>query len=198
MKNHDAVIRKNYGVTLATLVRRILKAFDAATPSDLEAGASWYPEAGQLAADLALQSGRSKECCAAVISHLSPRVKWVRNVLGAHVLLVEGDVLPGLMSREVGRAMDAITFDKRRLQVDEEAFGPKTLRFYRNILGSHEDVTIDVWALRVAGVDEDKDLGSAGRYEALQHAYRLAARRRSVEPSTMQATCWVVIRGGHN
>lgn len=198
MRNHDNALRKSYGITLETTVRRILRAFDKATPADIEAGASWYPEAGQLAADLAIQSGRSKECCAAVISHLSPQLKWVRNVLAAHTLLVDKEVLPGVLSRSVDKAQHAILRDQTGIAVDEDDFGPKTLHFYRNILGDYETVTIDVWALRVIGLDDDKNLKKGGRYAALEHAYRLASGRRSVEPSTMQATCWIVCRGGRD
>lgn len=195
MKKHDAVLRKTYGISFETLVRRIVKTFDRATPADLEAGASWYPEAGELAADLALQSGRSKQCCAAVISHLSPRVKWVKNVLGAHILLVEKEYMPGLMSRSIEKAQAAIDRDVNHGLVDETTFGNKTARFYCNILGDFSLVTIDVWALRACGLD-DQFIERAGVYNAIEYAYQLAARRRSVEPATMQATCWVVARGG--
>lgn len=197
MNKHDTTFRKSYGITLETVVQRALRTFDKATPADLEYGASWYPEAGQQAADLAIASHRSKECCAAVISHLSPQLKWVRNVLAAHALLVDKEVIPGVLSRSVEKAQAAILRDEAGDPVDESTFGVKTLRFYRNIMGSHDDVTIDVWALRTVGLDDDKDLSAAGRYGALEHAYRLAARRRSVEPDTFQATAWVVTRGGH-
>lgn len=199
MQNHDNTLRKHYGMTLETTVRRIVRVFDKATPADIEAGASWYPEAGRLAAEFAAQSGRSIECCAAVISHLSPRNQWVRNVLGAHMLLVDKETTAPGLTTGTEKALDAINRDTLGEPVDESAFGPKTLRFYWNIMGDHEAVTVDVWALRVAGVkgkDEEKGLDACGRYEAFEHAFRLAAGRRSVENSTMQATTWVVQKGG--
>lgn len=200
MRNHDNALRKSYGITLETATRRILRTFDKATSADLEAGASWYPEVGRLAAELAAQSGRSVNCCAAVISHLSPRNRWVRNVLGAHMMLVDKETTAPGLTTGTDKALAAIALDLNDEPVDESTFGPKTLHFYYNIMGDHEAVTVDVWALRVVGIkgkDEDKDLRKGGRYAALEHAYRLAAGRRSVEPSTMQATCWVVERGGH-
>lgn len=196
MRNPDTTLRNTYGVTLRTVTTRIARTFDQATPAEIEAGAAWYPETGSLAGDLALQSGRSKDCAAAVISHLSPRLQWARNVLAAHTLLVEKEALPGTLSRGIAKAEAAISRDQNMLGVDESTFGPKTLRFYLNIMGSREDVTVDVWALRAAGLD-DTYLGRKGVYEALEYAYQLAAARRSVEPSTMQATTWVVVRGGH-
>lgn len=196
MNKHDITFRKSYGISLETAVRRILRTFDKATHADLEAGAAWYPLGGELAADLALASGRSKECCAAVLSHTSPQLHWSRNVLAATEVLLTGQQLPGLLTRSFEKATYTILRDEADMPVDEDQFGAKTLRFYWNFLGRHEDVTVDVWALRVVGLADDKDLKKGGRYEAIQHAYRLAAGRRSVEPSTMQATTWVVQRGG--
>ena len=73
--------------------------------------------------------------------------------------------------------------------------GPKTRAFARNISGDREAVTVDVWACRVAGIDETK-LSRVGVYEAVAQAYRDAASVKGVDPATMQATTWVTARGG--
>jgi hypothetical protein len=176
--------------SVETLVRRILATFDRATASDLEAGATWYDEAGELARDLAANAG-SVEHAAAVIAHLSPRSTWTRNVLAATALILKREMPPGVMSDPLARATDALDSADPLATLN----GPKTARFARNILGDVEAVTVDVWAARVAGISE-RQLASAGVYDLVEHAYRLAARRRGVNPSTMQATTWVVARGG--
>ena len=177
--------------TVETLTRRILAVWDRATTSDVESGATWYTEAQDLAFHLGRNSGHGREHAAAVISHLSPRTTWTRNVAGAIYLLTYGEQADGIIGAN---------FDRARASLDaadpESTFGgPKTLRFYRNILGDTEAVTVDVWAARVADVDE-APLRRVGVYDAVEAAYQRAARRVGVEPSTMQATTWIVARNG--
>lgn len=188
----DSDARRCFGVTYSTLVNRIVRVFDKATPADIEAGARWYDEAGDLATMWADAAG-SRARAASVIAHLSPRCHWGRNVLAADALINRGEVLSGIMGREARRAQDAL------LATDPlETFGgPKTYRFALNILGDREAVTIDVWACRVAGVEE-AHLNRKGGYDVLEKAFQAAARRRSVDPSTMQATTWIVERGGRS
>jgi hypothetical protein len=188
MSHHDTA-RRVFGVTLETIVARILRTFDAASKSDVEHGARWYDEAGELAATLAARHGYSVEQTSAVIAALSPRTTWSRNVAGAALLIAEDDVLPGLIGRNVETAREALAHGFDALN------GPKTSRFAENIAGDREAVTVDVWAMRVADLDEDL-LGRKGAYDAIEHAYRLAARRRGVDPVTMQATTWIVARNG--
>lgn len=190
--SHDSVARTVFGVSLETITRRILATFDRATASDLESGARWYDEAGDLAASLASDAG-SLEHAATVIAHLSPRTPWARNVAGAVSLIRHGEKGNGTMDALYQRAVSSLDYED-----PFESFGsgaPKTAAFARNIAGDREVVTVDVWALRVASLDETA-IGRKGAYEAVAHAYRLAARRRGVDPATMQATTWVVARNG--
>lgn len=192
--SHDATIRKIYGVTLETVVARILRTFDSATASDLESGAQWYPNANALASNLGRNSGHGTDHAAVVIAHLSPRTDWDRNVIGAITLLTYGDRADGIIGDNFDRAVASLSSPDPL-----GSFGPralKTLNFARNIIGDIESVTVDVWAHRVCGFTDETLLKRVGAYDALAHAYRLAARRRGVAPSTMQATTWIVARGG--
>lgn len=193
---HDQVLRDVFGVTFPTVVARIVRTFDRATPSDVEAGARWYDEAGQLAGTLTSRAYSSGvlniEQTASVIAALSPRTSWARNVAGAVALIVSGPQAAratGCMSRNVETARQARTQGFAALN------GPKTARFARNIAGEREPVTVDVWAMRVIGLD-DALLSRRGAYDAVEAAYQSAARRRGVDPATMQATTWVVARNG--
>jgi hypothetical protein len=188
---HSAVLKRAEFPTIDTLVRRILKVWGRATASDIEAGARWYDEAGQIATGLA-NGDVSIEQAAAVIAALSPRTSWTRNVAGATALVNQGPTAArrlGCLARNVETAQRAKRTGLAAIN------GPKTSRFALNILGDREAVTVDVWACRVAGVDETK-LGRVGVYDAIEHAYRLAARRVGVDPAAMQATTWIVARGG--
>jgi hypothetical protein len=186
--SHDIAARRVFGVTLETITRRILATFDRATASDVESGARWYDDAHDLAVELSAHCD-SIDHAAAVIAALSPRTTWSRNVAGAVELIVRGAVMPGLIGRNVATARRALVDGRHALS------GPKTRRFAANIAGNREAVTVDVWAARAAGLDEDL-LSRKGAYDAVEHAYRLAARRRGVDPATMQATTWIVARNG--
>ena len=192
MTSHDLTARKVFGVSLETIVRRILATFDRATSNDVENGARWYDDAGALAATLAQYTNGDVERAAAVISAYSPRTPWARNVAAATAHLSTGPTAArraGAMGANVDRAIDAERDGIAALN------GPKTNAFARNIAGDREAVTVDVWACRVADLDETA-LGRKGAYDAVAHAYRLAARRRGVDPATMQATTWIVARNG--
>lgn len=194
--SHDTVARDVFGVTLETIISRILRTFDRASTSDVESGARWYDEAGSLAGTLTSRPYSAGilnlEQAASVIAALSPRTSWSRNVAGAVALIVSGPQAArqsGCMTRNVETARRARTDGFAALN------GPKTNAFARNIAGDREAVTVDVWACRVANLDEDR-LSRKGAYDAVAHAYRLAARRRGVDPATMQATTWIVARNG--
>jgi hypothetical protein len=189
-RSPDACLRR-VGTSTRRAVASILATFDRATPSDMEAGATWYADARELALALGERGGWGVEHAAAVISHLSPRTTWTRNVAGATALLLAGKQAPGTIGANYQRAMASL-----QSETPEDSFsGPKTLRFYRNITGDTEAVTVDVWAARVVGLGEAA-LQRQGVYDAVEHAYRLAARKRGVTPATMQATTWVVARNG--
>lgn len=198
--NPDAVLRHAAGVTLETAVRRILRAFDAATPANVEAGVRWYDGASEIVDAVAAAGNVSREHAAAVIAHLSPRTTWQRNVAGAFGL-VTGTGTHGCMGANVARAIGALG----SADPLSTLHGPKTAAFARNITGDRDAVTVDVWAVRVAlapawsrgsGSDAETILGRSGVYAAVAHAYRVAARRRGVDPTTMQATAWIVVRNG--
>lgn len=183
------------GEDLQAVVTHILGVWHAATPQVIVDGAQWYDEQGRIIDDLARRAGLTREHVAAVFAHLSPRMPWTRNVYAATMLLTTGEIIPGCLSANADRARVALESADPLGTLN----GPKTARFARNLLGEREPVTIDIWAARVALAgreDADKVLARVGMYEALEYAYQVAAERAGVDPATMQATTWVVARGG--
>lgn len=198
MRKHDLAFRRMHTTQRAT-VDRIVATYSRATPADIEAGARWYADGQILAVGLSERAGVSVETAAAVISHLSPRTRWGRNVAAATALLTTGDTKgTGAMRENVRRARSALTSSDPLSTLK----GPKTRRFALNILGDRNAVTIDIWAVKAAlgpqsdAVRVSEQLHRAGRYEALEHAYRVAAARLGVDPTTAQATAWIVARNG--
>jgi len=190
--SHDEILRKRAGITLRTVTDRIIRTYERASEDDVLAGKGWYDEARLVARELADHAGISVTAAAAVIAHLSPRCPWERNITMARELVTTGHTR-GLYGN-VAKA-------RRAMMVADpwETFGkgPKTRAFCSNIIGDDHAVTVDVWAARIAGVSEDQ-LSRVGVYEAIAHAYRLAAKRVGIAPSEMQAITWVVARGKSN
>lgn len=186
---HDRRLTSAGLPTLKTLTRRILKTLDSATPSDVEAGATWYHDANNLADFLADTSAYDIEETAGIIAALSPRTFWSRNVVAA-TACVRGDDKP---SGIIGRNWDMAQRIADGETVDSVLKGPKTRAFAANIAGDTSRVTVDIWALRAVGLDESA-LNRKGIYDAIEQAYVLAATLMGVQPATCQAIAWVVTR----
>lgn len=188
-KHHDDILRRKCGTTTRTVTNRIMRVFARATESDVLAGKAWYHSAQAVARELADAGDISVTAAAAVIAHLSPRCPWDRNLKMARDLVLTGDT--GGLRTNISKARRALIADDPWSTFGK---GPKTRAFAANILGDEHAVTVDVWAARIAGVTEEQ-LGLVGVYEAVSHAYRLAAKRAGITPAQMQAITWVVIRG---
>jgi hypothetical protein len=192
MSNNDRL--GTIGESTRSVADRIVTTWKRATSADLDNGAGWYAEGEKLVDELADEFELTRESVAAVIAHLSPRTTWSRNTQGARALLATG-AAPGCLGANVDRARDALESADPLATLN----GPKTSRFALNLLGDRDAVTVDVWAVRVALGDRDdldQVLARVGMYAAIEHAYRTAARRMGVDPTTMQATTWVVARNG--
>jgi hypothetical protein len=178
------------------MVDRIVTTYGRATDQNRADGAAWYADGGTIVDSLAGRSGLSREHVASVVSHLSPRTSWGRNVYGATMLITTGEA-PTCLGTNVARARRALESD-----APLDTFGgPKTRRFARNLLGDRSVVTVDVWAARVAfgdRADAKRLLGRVGIYDAVERAYVIAAQRLGVDPVTVQATTWIVARNGRS
>jgi hypothetical protein len=203
---HDTTLRNKATATLAGCTRRIVTTYGLATEEQVEQGAQWYGEGGRVVDEIAELGGISRDTAAVVVAHLSPQTSWKRNVAGARQLVVERKA-DHCMGNNVERALLALDADD-----PWSTFGPrahKTRRFARNLLGDTEVVTVDVWAMRVAfgkgwgpnwrtGDDDGLDLTlrRPGVYEAVEAAYKRAAKALQVLPTTVQAATWIVARNG--
>ena len=184
------------GTSTAAVTNRIVAVWNSADESTRAAGTAWYPMAFGHATTIASNAGISVENAAAVISHLSPKASWARNIAGAYALAETG-FAPHCFGANVARAMVALGSSEPGTTFGPEAH--KTRAFYANILGNTERVTIDTWAYRLAmGTTEhaERNMKRVGVYAALEYAYQLAAHRVGVEPSVMQATTWIAARNG--
>jgi hypothetical protein len=182
--------------TSAARVRRICKAFRAATAADLAAGLGWYAEALSVAQAI---DPAHPERAAGVIAALSPQCQWGTNVAWARTVIAAADSGAGT-PRVHTTAMRA---QAMRIAKGEPALsvlnGPKVRAFYANIIGDTDAVTVDVWATRVAtgltGKDAERAISTPSRYASVANDYRRAAEILGVTPREVQAATWVAARG---
>lgn len=178
---------ENPVTTTAIMSRRIRAAWARSDSDARKAGANWYSAGMNIVNELAEASGFTREQTAAAVAHLSPRLSWRLNIMGAQAMLLHDIIAPYLMRASVGRALQALgsTDPLSTLR------GPKTSRFARNLLGDHDVVTVDAWMARVVLADRWKALGNAGVYDAVEACFQGTARRVGVAPAIMQAVIWI-------
>lgn len=187
----NQILRKRADTTTRKTVARILEVWDSASATNREDGAQWYPLHTQLVIRLSRDWYVSEEHAAAVLSHLSPRVQWDKAIAAAPVIL-SGQRPSGILGDRIEACQQAL----RAVDPLTTFGGPKTRNFYLNLIGDLDAVTVDVWAWRIALGEHDVKVESrAGVYDAVAHCYRLAAAKRGVRPSTMQAATWCALRG---
>jgi hypothetical protein len=193
--------RKQFAQSLASkqghYTRRIITAWKAAKPEHLEQGLAWYDRAQQAA----LGMHENLLISAGVIAALSPRTEWTINKQWAQTVISYA---------QIGRQYPPKVSTKQRLDkawtianlvnpTKEEILailnGPKTQRFFLNIIGDLQAVTIDIWAQRVATGRHSSRPPRGKHYDALERAYRKAANLLGAPPRDVQAAVWVWVRG---
>jgi hypothetical protein len=182
------------GRTVEQMSASIVRAVRSADPSVLRAGRAWYGTARAEARAIADETGLTVSAAAGIIAALSPRMTWSLNVRGAWAIAraaVGGAAsAPAVNTRTNRRLAWAIAHGARPLGT---LGGRKVRSFYRNIMGDHEAVTVDVWAARAAGLERVSF--TARQYATITDAYRSAARDLGLRPSHAQAAAWVAVRG---
>lgn len=178
----------------ATITRKLQAYFDAATPSQLEAGARWYDEAREVIQGFMVteeSAGGDRhvlETAVGVVAATSPRLHWSRNLRVSAMILNYPHVRPpGLLGRSYMAALAVMSKGASALS------GAKVKSFYAAIMGDEEAIVVDVWMMRAAEMEKDSPNSTDRRM--IEDGVRSIARRRMVSPRTVQATIWVVARG---
>lgn len=169
-------------------VGRLLDLYDNATDQQYEEGRGWYRARQREIRRLSEESGLSRSVVAGVIAALSPRMRWKENVKCARELLLHGRV-PRCMEGSKSKAMRIYT-GARPLQV---LGGPKTLAFYRALMGDTNAAVIDVWMFRAMGMEP-----TSNRFQVdyATDCLREAASIAGIPCAEFQAVVWCAIRGG--
>lgn len=170
-------------------VRNVTDAYDRTTEDHRARGRAWYLTANQLASMLADGDTRKG---AGVIAALSANKRWTENQKLA------SRAFSGNVSGHTGVMLLKAT----RILAGEDPVNvlpmhAKTGHFFRCILDPTDPDAVcvdrhahDVAVGRTYG-DDNRGLGSKGRYAALVDVYRTAARRLDILPQHLQAIVWV-------
>ena len=175
-------------------------------PSLFEAGLNWYDTARSEASKIAKRNGFTLETTIGVISALSPRNPWERNLINTEM------VLQAVNSGRLPEDIKVCTFHANKLKAFEIASGKapldaltsnKTRCFYLNILNPKRPdiVTVDGHAIHIAlgyMAPLDKAPGLSDKvYELFSQTYLRSTSEinadsleRDVIPSQVQAVSW--------
>ena len=183
-----------YNAVRTTAIVSFLDLLSRATVADLKAAKAWYSEARTFAESLqSIRPEWSMVAAASVVSAFSPRVTWAHNKAKA-LQYAQGITPKGLRSHVAAADRCVVEgFDGLR--------GPKTNAFARAIAGDANAVVVDVWMCRAAGLRKAdgtlKDAPTDLEYRAIADAIRAIAGApcMMMEPATMQALLWIIVRG---
>ena len=193
--NRQAVIRRTVATLPdpATMAARIDAVLASATESEVIDGHRWYKSAADIARIVAAGHDIDQSAGAGIIAALSPQSSWDENITRA-LAHADGDMVGAF--GDALRKADAIAAGGRPADV---LGGRKVRSFWRNIDGRDQYVTVDRHAVaivygRALSDREIKVLEKLGAYTIIAAAYRAAARRHGIAPSTLQAITWLAWR----
>jgi len=177
---------------------RLRTYFDLATEKHIEDGMLWYSQANKLVDDLSLEFEMcTPEQIAGIISALSPRNKWERNIYDTT------QVLRAVAKGKDPEDIKVCTFNTNKHKAFEIARGNlkiehssrKTYSFVKNIANLDSDyVTIDVWHLRAMfGKTVESGL-TPSRYDELAKITIEEASEVGLLGYQYQAIIWECIR----
>lgn len=181
-----------------TIVRRLTRAYRASTPAQRAAGLGWYAEALRVAQEISDVTGMPVRAVVGIIAALSPRTQWSTNVMWTRAVV--NAALAGLpcpaVHTEKGMRPQAWRIAQGADPLDVLQ-GPKVRAFFANIMGDHNAVTVDIWAIRAALRDAAPTDSwiTVRMYREIADLYRRAAVIVGVTPREAQAAIWVHARG---
>lgn len=181
---------KGLPITSEALCSNIERVAGDCTDGEWADGADWYSSAMTACETMSDATGVDLELVAAVVAALSPQTMWSVNLRAAELLLTTGEQLPATLGQNHRRALSVLDGTVR-----PEDWSAKIGRFWQNILGDWQPVTVDSWAWSIATGDLPVSLLSRrGAYATVEAAYQQVALAHNVPPAVLQATTWTRYR----
>lgn len=172
--------------------------YDQASDQDRASGKTWYMEAHLFCEKMAVKYGFTSETVASVLSALSPRNKWERNLIDTESVLsaVRDDLQPEDIKVCTFNNNKEKAFKIARYEEAIDVSSPKTYAFLQNIAYLNDQyVTIDVWHIRACfnKMIAPKSL-TKGIYEELQKITIKEAEQVGLKGYEYQAIIWESIK----
>ena len=171
--------------------------FNKASEKDIEEGKKWYYNANQLCKNIASRFNSDTETVAQVISALSPRNKWDKNIIDTVTVFdaVKKDLDPSEIKVCTYHRNKSKAFDIVSKTVNITNNSRKTFSFVKNIGNLDSNyVTIDVWHLRACMMRDIKTTPTKKAYDQLQKLTLLKASKHNLKGFEYQSIIWNVIR----
>lgn len=177
--------------------KRLRKLFNEASPAEIQSGINWYAQAHKICADYSHEFGQSQAVVANILSALSPRNKWSRNIVDTYSVLhvVRAGISPDCVSVCTfnSNKFKAFEIAKNGLKISKTS--PKTYAFVRNIADLDPNfVTIDVWHLRACFGQTIETGLTPFKYAQIQKITIDEAKKVGLKGYEYQAVIWEVIR----
>lgn len=178
------------------LASSLLAHYYAAEPSQRRRGRAWYPTAYGLMADLAAETGHTVEQAVAVLAITSPgvylktNIRWTEEILRGEI--ATAGRFPNVNRPKIERVLADAEY------AAEYVRGPKVGPFFRAILGDRDALVLDRWAIHAATGWADREDAhrklTVKTREAIEDAYRAAAKSVRMSVRDFQATVWIRVR----
>lgn len=177
--------------------KNLLEMYEKRTDQHTQEGMQWYKNANQICIDMGKQLDYDPAVVAQVISALSPRNKWERNIIDTRT------VLKAVNEGKNPEDVKVSTFHSNKNKAFEIARGergidqasPKTYSFVKNIAElDASKVTIDVWHLRACFGKTIESGLTPLRYKQLEQLTLKCAEMVGVRGYEFQAIVWGIVR----
>lgn len=173
------------------MVRNLAALYRVRSADDDTRGRVWYARAHALMILFADRYNVPIATAAYVTAALSPQCAWTRNLIATRDVLADLPVHYGPLPVNTAKAKRI--YQDRATSVDDyfTIRACKVRSFARNLAGDTSHVTVDTHAVQAAFNDVSLVWYSTiGKYAVVADAYRIAAGRLDLDPSTLQAIVW--------
>ena len=185
---------------LTKISRNLDYYFNKATKQEIKTGLNWYKDANNICKDIATKYNTTTLIAAQVISALSPRNKWDKNIKDSY------KVFEAIKNGIPAESIKVSTFHTNKfksyaiinnnVQITDKSL--KTYNFVNNIaLLSENHITIDIWHLRACFSRIIKiDKANVGRvaYQQIKELTIKKANKLGIKGYELQAIIWGSIR----
>lgn len=166
--------------------------FNIASNEDITNGLQWYKQANAICNDIAIQYNTTTFIASGVISALSPRNKWDKNIIDAYAVFeaIKNNVEPADLKVSTFHTNKFKAFAIANGLIEITTDSLKTYSFCQNIAHLNNDfITVDVWHLRACF---NKTMASVGTlaYEQLRKLTLKKANEVGMNGFEYQAIVW--------